>query len=191
MIQSTAIRRALAVLALTGIVAACGDDDDVAEAPSTTATQSESPAETSEVVEVTAIDYGYEGLPSTIEAGSQLTLTNASANEIHELVAFRLDDGDTRSIEDLVALPPEELLGLVGPEPAMVLLAPPGGDQIAAVGDGTVTEPGRYAVICVIPTGADPVEYLEASAESEGGPPEVDGGPPHITQGMFAEFVVE
>lgn len=188
MIQSTAIRRALAVLALAGVAAACGDDDDdAAEAPTTTVAE----AEGLDTVEVTAVDYDYEGLPSTVEAGSQLSLTNASANEIHELVAFRLADDETRSIEDLVALPPEELLGLVGPEPAMVLLAPPGGDQIAAVGDGTVTEPGRYAVICVIPTGADPVEYLEASAESEGGPPEVDGGPPHITQGMFAEFVVE
>ncbi len=186
MIQSTSIGRSLATIALLGIVAACGDDDDAAEAPTTTAASDE-PA----VVEVTAVDYGYEDLPSTIEAGTQLSLTNASANEIHELVAFRLADDETRSIDELVALPPEELLGLVGPEPAMVLLAPPGGEQIAAVGDGTVSEPGRYGVICVIPTGADPVEYLEAAAESEGGPPQVDGGPPHITQGMFAEFVVE
>lgn len=186
MIQSTSIGRSLAAIALLGIVAACGDDDDAAEAPTTTAASDE-PA----VVEVTAVDYGYEDLPSTIEAGTQLSLTNASANEIHELVAFRLADDETRSIDELVALPPEELLGLVGPEPTMVLLAPPDGEQIAAVGDGTVSEPGRYGVICVIPTGADPVEYLEAAAESEGGPPQVDGGPPHITQGMFAEFVVE
>lgn len=186
MIQSTSIGRSLAAIALLGIVAACGDDDDAAEAPTTTAASDESA-----VVEVTAVDYGYEDLPSTIEAGTQLSLTNASANEIHELVAFRLADDETRSIDELVALPPEELLGLVGPEPTMVLLAPPDGEQIAAVGDGTVSEPGRYGVICVIPTGADPVEYLEAAAESEGGPPQVDGGPPHITQGMFAEFVVE
>ena len=186
MIQPNSIGRSLAAVALLGIVAACGDDDDAAEAPTTTA-EAEAPA----VVEVTAVDYGYEGLPSTIDAGSRLTLANASANEIHELVAFRIADDETRSIEELVALPPEELLGLVGPEPTMVLLTPPDGEQIAAVRDGTVSEPGRYGVICVIPTGADPVEYLEAAAESEGGPPQVDGGPPHITQGMFAEFVVE
>jgi hypothetical protein len=42
----------------------------------------------------------------------------------------------------------------------------------------------------VIPTGADPDEYLAAAAEAEGGPPDVAGGPPHIAAGMFAELVV-
>lgn len=188
------IRRTLAVLALVGVVAACGDDDDTAAPTPQTGTDTTTAGEAVDdvsTIEVTAVDYGYEGLPSTVEAGTRLSLVNSSPNEIHELVAFRIADDDTRSIEELVALPPEELLGLVGPEPSMVLLTPPEGDQIAAVGDGTVSEPGRYGVICVIPTGADPIEYLEASAASEGGPPEVDGGPPHITQGMFAEFVVE
>lgn len=181
---TTTLRRALAVLALAGLVTACGDDDDTATAPATG-------ADDAPTVEVTAVDFAYEGLPETVAAGTTLRLANSSPGEIHELVAFRIADDDARSIDDLVMLPPDELLGLIGPEPAMVLLTPPGGDQIAAVGDGVVTEPGRYGVICVIPTGADPVEYLEASAESEGGPPDVDGGPPHITEGMFAEFVVE
>ena len=30
------------------------------------------------------------------------------------------------------------------------------------VGDGTITEPGRYAVICAIPVGADPAAVAEA-----------------------------
>ncbi|WP_436794869.1 hypothetical protein [Actinospongicola halichondriae] len=187
--NTSKIRQALAVLALVGAVAACGDDDDNANAPTTTTTAA--PDDTAATVDVTAVDYAYEGLPDTIEAGTRLTLANASDTEIHELVAFRIPDDETRSIDELVTLPPEELLGLIGPEPATVLLAPPGGDQIPAVGDGTLSEPGRYGVICVIPTGADPVEYLDAAAASEGGPPEVDGGPPHITQGMFAELLVE
>ena len=61
--------------------------------------------------------------------------------------------------------------------------------EIAAVGDGTLAEPGRYVVLCLIPTGADPAEYLAAAATSDG-PPQVDGGPPHIAHGMFAELVV-
>ncbi|MDE0805498.1 MAG: hypothetical protein OSA99_19530 [Acidimicrobiales bacterium] len=188
------IRRTLAVLALVGVVTACGDDDDTAAPTSETTAADDTvddAVDDSSTLEVTAVDYGYEGLPASVEAGTRLSVRNSSPNEIHELVAFRIPDDEARSIDELVALPPDELLGLVGPEPTMVLLAPPGGDQIAAVGDGTVSEPGRYGIICVIPTGADPVEYLEASAASEGGPPEVDGGPPHITQGMFAEFVVE
>jgi hypothetical protein len=53
-----------------------------------------------------------------------------------------------------------------------------------------LSEPGRYAVICAIPTGADPAEYLEAAAEAEGGPPEVAGGPPHLAMGMYGEVTV-
>jgi hypothetical protein len=63
-------------------------------------------------------------------------------------------------------------------------------DSDVVEGTGTLSEAGRYALICVIPTGADPDEYLAAAAASEGGPPDVEGGPPHIVQGMFAELTV-
>jgi hypothetical protein len=62
---------------------------------------------------------------------------------------------------------------------------------IKAVGDGTLTEKGRYAVICAIPVGADPAAYLAAAQSSQGGPPNVPGGPPHLTQGMFGEITVK
>ncbi|MDZ7732776.1 MAG: hypothetical protein U5R31_06345 [Acidimicrobiia bacterium] len=61
----------------------------------------------------------------------------------------------------------------------------------AVEGDGVIDEPGRYAFICAIPTGADPQEYLAAAAEAEGGPPQVEGGPPHFVEGMYAEVTVE
>lgn len=81
---------------------------------------------------------------------------------------------------------------LDGGEPEAVLLARPGSDEtIPAVGDGTLTEPGRYVIACFIPQGADPDEYLNAAAESEGGPPDVAGGPPHFVLGMQAELRVE
>lgn len=38
-------------------------------------------------------------------------------------------------------------------------------------------------LVCAIPTGAIPEEYLEAAATSDG-PPNVDGGPPHFVNGM-------
>ena len=174
------MRRALAGALVVGLVAslaACGDDDAAGVGD--------------EPVVVTAVDYAYRDLPASVAAGTRLELVNTSDGEIHELVAFRLPDDEERSIDELAALPPEELLPLVGPEPAAVLLAAPGDDQIPAVGDGTLSEPGRYGVICVIPQGADPGEYLAAAAESEGGPPEVEGGPPHLVLGMYGEVVVE
>lgn len=187
--------RLIAVLALAGVVvAACGDDDDDTAATTTTT----APADDSDsgdgddgpdTVEVTLVDYAYEDLPSSVDAGTMFTLRNESEGELHEFVAFRLADDETRTIAEIAALPPEELMPLVG-EPAAVLLATPGSsDTIPAVGGGVISEPGRYGVICVIPTGADPAEYLE-KAQTSDGPPDVAGGPPHITQGMFAEFTV-
>src|SRR5690606_27298685 len=100
------------------------------------------------------------------------------------------DDDETRSVEEILALPPEEMQALLG-EPATVILTPPGSDQaITAIGDGTLDEAGRYAFFCFIPTGVDPDEYLTAAATSDG-PPDVGDGPPHIVHGMFAEVEVE
>lgn len=141
------------------------------------------------VVEVRLVDYGFEGLPDEVPAGTRLTVVNEADTELHELVAFRLADDETRSIDQLAQLPPEELMATLG-EPAAVLLAEPDGEMVPAVGDGTLSEPGRYAIMCFIPTGADPHEYLQAAAASEDGPPDVAGGPPHFVHGMLAELNV-
>lgn len=172
-------------LALFGV--ACGDDDEA----DTTATTAADEAG-GETVAVTAVDYAFEGLPSTVAAGSRITLTNESTAELHEIVGFRVPDGVTQSAEELFNMSDEELAALLGgePEPSFVLIASPGEESFPAVGDGTVTEPGRYVVGCFIPIGADPAEYLAAAAESQGGPPQVEGGPPHFTEGMHGEFTV-
>jgi hypothetical protein len=178
----------LLALTMSAGLAACGDDDTAeADAPSTTTTtEAAAPTE----AEVTAVDYAFEGLPEALAAGGTLSLTNSSIAELHELVAFRLPDDEKRSVEELVGLPEEELGALFAGEPAMVLLAPPGGgEQIEAVGDGTLSEPGRYAVFCAIPTGADPDAYLNAPPGD--GPPDVPGGPPHFLAGMYGDLTVE
>jgi hypothetical protein len=92
-----------------------------------------------------------------------------------------------------VALPPAEQEAIFGQgPPAMVQIAMPASNEaIMPIGDGTVTEPGRYVVACFIPQGADPQEYMEAAQQSTEGPPQVEGGPPHIALGMYAEFTVE
>ncbi len=139
-------------------------------------------------VAVSAVDFAFEDLPSTVAAGSTLTLTNNAETELHELVAIRLPDDENRSAADIVANP-QDVVALF-PNVETVLIAPPGEDGMPVVGTGTLTEPGRYLIICAIPTGADPDEYLAAAAESEGGPPDVPGGPPHFVNGMHAEITV-
>lgn len=142
-------------------------------------------------VTVGPVDYEFTGLPDELAAGSVLSIDNQSDDELHELVAIRLPDGEERTGEELLQLPPEELGAFFGGVQA-VLLQPPGSDEvILAEGDGTLADAGRYLVICAIPTGAAPQEYLAAAAAAQGGPPEgVDGGPPHFANGMWTELTV-
>jgi hypothetical protein len=165
----TILAATAAALALSG----CGDDASAATRDG--------------VLAVEMTDFHYGDLPDEVPAGTRLTVTNTSETELHELVAFKLAADDDRTVDEIVGGDIGALLG--SGAPATVLLAAPGGEQIPAVGDGTLTEPGRYVLLCVVPTGADPAEYLAAAATSDG-PPQVDGGPPHVVHGMFAELVV-
>lgn len=201
---SMAISRKVAVALMAGTLAvlpaACGDDDGDSATDTTAATENTEPENTEpeptepesegETVEVTLADYEFRGLPAEVAAGTKLTVVNDSSMELHELVAIRLPDDEERSVQDLLALPEDQLGDLMNVEPTMVLLAEPESDEmIPAVGDGTFTEPGRYLIACFIPTGANPQEYMNAAQGSDG-PPEVEGGPPHFVQGMQAELTV-
>ena len=192
-------RRALITgLALAvSVVAACGGDTSSTVATTAEPTTPDSPTTTvpaaasadANTIVVRGVDYSYEGLPGSVPAGTTITLENGSDGEAHEFVAIRLPDDETRSVEELMQLPPDELAAFF-PLVETVVIAPPGAEGVAVEGDGSLAEPGRYAVICAIPTGADPVEYLTAAAEAEGGPPDVAGGPPHFAVGMWAELTV-
>ncbi len=186
--MSSRLRTLTALLTVLGItLAGCGETNDSAQ--DTANQDSVEEAAESQVVEVVLRDYEFVGLPQTVASGTQFTVVNESDSELHELVAVRLPEGEERSVNELAELPPEQL-GALG-HPVTVLLAAPGGPQIAAVGDGTLTQAGRYAIMCFIPTGADPQEYLQAAEDTEDGPPQVEGGPPHFMHGMHAELLVE
>lgn len=191
-----ALRASVAAAAAGLLLFAAGCSDDSSADPGSRPSSTAAPSDTSTTaaddhhhVEVTAVDFSFEDLPSTIDAGTRLSLRNDAARELHELVAFHLPADESRSVADLLKLPEAELTALLG-APSTVLLAPPGAAQIPAVGDGTLTEPGRYLVMCSIPTGVEPAEYLKAAAAANGQKPDVSGGPPHFTSGMFAELTV-
>lgn len=189
--MNTTIRRTALACALFLALgaAACSDDDDDSTASAaeetTTTVAEESEGAEGETVVVTAVDYGFEGLPDSVPAGTKLSLQN-EGDEPHELVAMRIPDSETRSLDELLQLPEDELGAIFGAaEPATVLLAAHGQHDVpgAVVGDGTLKEPGRYAIVCFLPVGSD-----DSVLESEG-PPQGDA-PPHITQGMSAELIV-
>jgi hypothetical protein len=178
-------------LAVVG-AAACSQRDDGTDRAGdmtddvTTTTRNESAS----TVEVRLIDFEFLGLPERVVAGTKIEIVNTAPNEAHELVAFRLPDGEERTARNLIALPADERTALLGGPPAMVLLATPDGPQITTLGDGTLSEPGRYLLFCAVPTGADAAEYVEI-AQTSAGPPQVPGGAPHFEHGMYADLIVE
>lgn len=69
----------------------------------------------------------------------------------------------------------------------------PGEETMYPEGETILAQPGRYALVCFIPVGADVAKLKEAvAAQEEGaeGPPEMGDGPPHRTKGMTAQIVV-
>ena len=158
----------------------------------TEATSEATTAASGETIEVTGVDYAFEGLPETIEAGTALSFVNGSDAEFHEMVVIAIPEGEERSVEELVALPPEESDAIfANVEPALVAVAMPGEPGMPVLGDGTISEPGRYAVVCFVPVGADPEAVAAAMQSETSGPPDLGDGAPHATQGMWAELTVE
>lgn len=182
----------LGALAASAILAACttaeATDDSTSDTlPSETA----APAAQDGTLQITGVDYGFEGFPETVAAGTELTFRNGSDTEYHEMAVMKLADDEERSVEELLALPGDEAMEamtFVG-----VAAAAPAQDGAVIDGDLTLAEAGRYVATCFIPVGADPavVEKAFAGAEGSDGPPDMGDGPPHAMEGMVAEFVVE
>lgn len=188
----------LAALALTACGGGGGETTDTDTGTTTgtepaTGTETDAPQAAGETVQITGVNYAFEGVPEEISAGTELTFTNGSDNEFHEVVVMRINDDETRSIEELLQLPEEEagqVTQFVG-----VLVAFPGEEGVNPEdpqGEAVIPleQSGRYALLCFIPTGADPEAFRAAIEGGATEPPQVDGGPPHFTQGMAAELVV-
>jgi hypothetical protein len=124
-----------------------------------------------EQIEATGVDYEYEGIPDTLPAGVvAITFVN-EGEELHEIAVARINDDVTQSIEELLALPEEEVSSMI--EFMGAAFAEPSQSDTAFLR----LDPGRYGAVCFIPEGT--------THDTEG------AGPPHFTLGMFAEFIVE
>jgi hypothetical protein len=125
------------------------------------------------VLEVRAREYEFE-MPAEVAAGTTLVRFTNGGGEFHELVAMRINEGEERPLEELLALPEEQAATVA--TPAGFVFAPPGATAYTVID----FEAGRHAGICFIPVGTTP----DALAEGE---PE---GAPHFTEGMAHEFEV-
>jgi hypothetical protein len=126
-----------------------------------------------EVVQVTARDYEFEGIPETLKTGTVLfEFTNEGA-ELHEIGVVRIK-GD-ESVEEVLELPEDEAEGKI--QEVGFGFAAPGETSVAYL---KLKKPGTYGAACFIPVGSTSFEEAETA-----------DGPPHFTEGMFAEFEVE
>lgn len=199
--MSLRLLRALPLAAVGVALAACSGGSSASVAPSSAAPTSSaassleaSPAvsgepsadasaggsgATGDAVTITAVEYEFQGVPATTEAGTSFALTNGG-EELHELVLVRKNDDVTESFEEILQLPDDEAfqkVGVVGQ-----LMAEPGTD---AEGTLTAEEPGDYLMICFVPVGM--TELPEASGPDAS----IPAGEPHFTRGMLGEFTVE
>lgn len=156
-------------LVAAALLGACGSDDTAAE------------------LEIEAVDFAFHDLPDRVAAGTHLRLRNTSGEEVHEAAVFRVaDDQSDTPLPDLLTaaeLDPMALGEFVG-----VAVALPGEEGIEPDGPVVLAEPGRYVVVCFVPTGADPEAYR--AALETGAPPDVTGGLPHLAHGMVGEVMV-
>jgi hypothetical protein len=131
-----------------------------------------------EVTPVTAREYVFEGDLDGLQAGINGLAFENSGSEFHEMILFRINDDTTETMEELLALPEEEV-GSKVTESGGAFGAP--GDSDTLFAD---LETGRYAIICFLPVGATPdnMEALESG--------ELDDAPPHFAEGMIREFTV-
>lgn len=131
------------------------------------------------VVDVTAKDYAFEGLPADVDAGPTIVRFSNQGEEVHEIAFAKRKDGTTEPLEELLALPEEE----AGEKVEFMTngFAMPGG----AGGALLDLDSGGYIAVCFIPTGMTPDAM--AAAMSGGTMPE---GAPHAMQGMTGEFTV-
>jgi uncharacterized cupredoxin-like copper-binding protein len=119
---------------------------------------------------VTAVDYGYQGLPTQLKAGvNRFKLTN-SGTEHHEMAILTRKAGVTDSFDKILSLPEEQ--GKAKADSVTSADSNPGKSGYTAVD----LKPGSYIVVCFVPKG------------STGDKP--GDGPPHFTLGMKQEITV-
>jgi hypothetical protein len=154
------------VAALSGDATAL-EGDDVAEATEDVGAAASETCESVNRVDVTGVDFAFEGVPETLDAGrTAFDFTNGTdSGEAHEMVILRRVDGADDTVTELLELPEDELFSKV--IPTAVVFADDAGATSHALVD---LEPGSYIAVCMIPTAGD--------------------GPPHVVNGMVDEFAV-
>jgi hypothetical protein len=128
-----------------------------------------------QVVDVTALEYEFQGIPRTLEPGVTIfRLTNEGA-EVHELAIGKIKGDD--SAKDIAEGSPEQA------EKKLRFAGHAFGLQGQTTFAYVDLKPGSYAALCFIPVGTTDPSALEEEEHGE--------GTPHTEEGMFRGFKVK
>jgi hypothetical protein len=127
-------------------------------------------------LDVTGIEYEFQGLPKTISAGTvAIRFTNPGA-EFHEIAIYRMKTKD--SLKKVIGLSEREQAKRLEEVDGSFAMQNQTGYTIAEL-----TKPGRYAFICHLPVGSTSIEAAEEA--------EQDNPKSHAQEGMYATVTVE
>jgi hypothetical protein len=127
-------------------------------------------------LDVTGIEYEFQGLPKTLPAGTVAIRFTDTGAELHELAIYRMKTKD--SLKKVVGLSEKEQSKKLEPVGGTFAMQNQTSFTIAEL-----TKPGRYAVICHLPVGSTSVEAAEEA--------EHDHPKSHAQEGMYATITVE
>ena len=108
-----------------------------------------------EPIEVGGVEYAFTGLPTSVPAGTELTLRNDGA-ELHEIFVMRVADDVTESFDELMAMGEEAMTsGKVVPVSEAPLVVMPGETSEGSI---ALEQEGRHVAICFVPQGVIPAD---------------------------------
>ncbi|CAN5817484.1 hypothetical protein BH23ACT12_BH23ACT12_24460 [soil metagenome] len=138
--------------------------------------EGESAKEGAAAVNVTAVEFAFQGVQDEYPAGDYGFKLVNSGQQAHEMAVVRIQEGESRPVAEIMQLPEEEQEKVA--EYLGGSVACPGKEAEAL---GLTLEQGRYSMICFIPVGLTPDIRKEGADKL---------GPPHFTVGMVKDFSV-
>jgi hypothetical protein len=127
-------------------------------------------------VDVTGIEYEFQGLPKTLPAGNVAIKFTDTGAEIHELQIFRVKSKD--SVKKIIGLSEKEQRKKI--EEAGIVFATPGQTFYNIV---DLSKPGRYGVVCHLPVGSTSEQAAEEAEKKH--------AKSHAQEGMYATITVQ
>ena len=154
-------------------LAACSGTGSSATTSASATASAAASAASGPTIAVTGSDYKFEGLPTEVASGTQLTFKNSATDEEHLLIVVRKNDDATKGLEDLLKNGTEEEQQSMTTQVGELDAAP---GQTAS-GTIKLDQPGQYLALCPIPVG------------SMSGP--ASDAMPHYMKGMYQLFTVK